>query len=305
MFIYLNINTYAFFLQIPRASLDASRSCAIYFGLGIHYMTKAMSQQDVALMFSDTGWVCFRGFDPVTRAPMLLPNFLMPSVPTVAKSTWKNKSERVAAKAEKLAAKLAKLNPSSSLLASSSALQIGSMPLSLHGSGGGAGEGASPSGGGVAVPWPHTHQVPGTPPTAPRKKLKSFTDEDRRMESPLLNNRNPPSPGQPKSREAIDSKSGKGQRRRRSLAPIIKASQRCGVCKPCMNPGWKKACDKRRAEFVACQVQQVQITSDGDGSGGGGGAVLVTVEEQQHHGAAPSVSLLPPEVASQLPQLLQ
>lgn len=251
-----------------------------------------MSQEEVSLMFSD-GWVCFRAFNPETRAPMLLPTSLMPSVPTNSKSTWKNKDERAAIRAAKVAARAAKaqLNggvvesqlhsggaapPSIAALPPTTArasLEISPMrlvraPLS-------PGEVVAPPpalrpGGApqylsvemaVRLGLPHapqTHfiggpasEIPGTPPSAAKKKppapawatpmAKSFVYAQSGR------------PGQPKTQEAFDAKSGRGQHRRRSYGPVIPASQRCGLCKPCINPGWKKPCEVRRAEAMAAQ----------------------------------------------------
>ncbi len=52
-------------LQVSSQLLAACSCCAVHFGHSIHYMTKGMSQQEVANMFAH-GHVCFRAFHPLT-----------------------------------------------------------------------------------------------------------------------------------------------------------------------------------------------------------------------------------------------
>jgi len=86
------------FVQLPRSLLDDSQACAVYFGHGIHYMSKAMSQHEVTHMFSCQSKVCFRAFQGLgSRAPLALPRFLLPSIPNPSKSTWKSAQEKKAA----------------------------------------------------------------------------------------------------------------------------------------------------------------------------------------------------------------
>ena len=292
-----------------------------------------MSQDEVSLMFTD-GWVCFRGFHPGTRAPMVLPTSLMPSVPTNSKSTWKNKDQRAAARAAKLTAQTAKAqmiknavidqgpvgllamggqtetSPPDAAIASNYPSPPNNVPLY-----------ASPmrfvkvplSPDDVITPPPallseaapqyhsveqavlfnasapstavHTYHsqiysdlhanIPGTPPMPSRKKKPRATPNSHAEShsTPIGNGilvpYEPGGPGKPKTLEALESKSGKGQQRRRSFGPIITASQRCGVCKPCMNPGWKKPCAVRRAEVMAAQ-QTILLQRSIEYSGGVG-----------------------------------
>jgi hypothetical protein len=62
-----------------------------------------------------------------------------------------------------------------------------------------------------------------------------------------------------KTQTLADARSGKG-RIRVNRYPSVRSSDRCGACKACLNPGWKKACEVRRAEMLAlavsCQVEQ-------------------------------------------------
>lgn len=55
----------AHFVQVPAGLLASCDCCAVHFGHSIHFMTKGMTQQEVANMFSH-GHVCFRAFDPLT-----------------------------------------------------------------------------------------------------------------------------------------------------------------------------------------------------------------------------------------------
>jgi hypothetical protein len=236
-------------MQIPQSVLDTTKSCAIYFGLGIHYMSKAMSQEEVAFMFTD-GWVCFRAFDPETRAPMLLPHFLMPSVPTATTSTWKNKTERAAIKAAKMA----------KMAARSGLVTAGYTTLTSL-------DGSVPHLQQQQQQWNSNNNL-GTDgnssllAAAPKRKYKTKKNHgiiDGRFD-PMFSPpaaRPPKGPGHPMTQEAMDAKSGKGKPRRRTFGPIIKSSQKCGRCKPCLNPGWKKPCDVRRAEMLE-KLQQEQ-----------------------------------------------
>lgn len=181
-------------------------------------MSKAMTQEDVSFMFSD-GWVCFRAFNPQTRAPVALPHFLMPSVPITSKSTWKNKQQRMAERAQKDGSGGIYNNTNTN-----GNYIPGTPPTAKYGGGGGGGGGAMMG-------------------TNKRNNFDGYIDGGTR-------------PGQPRTQEAADSKSGKGQKRRRFFGPVIKKSQRCGVCKACMNPGWKKACEVRRAEMMAGSQNQ-------------------------------------------------
>lgn len=232
-------------------------------------------------MFSD-GWVCFRAFNPETRAPMLLPTSLMPSVPTNSKSTWKNKDERAAIRAAKVAARAAKaqldggttldrqlpspeaalpnITPFSSPIGAES---FGMSQMRLVRAPLGSGEvvapppapqlGAAPQypSVGIALPLgtPPASVIPRTPPGTTKKKPQVTSPA---WASPIAH-AEPGRPGQPKTQEAFDAKSGRGQHRRRSYGPVIPASQRCGSCKPCLNPGWKKPCEVRRAEALRAQ----------------------------------------------------
>ncbi|KAH7615570.1 hypothetical protein Ndes2526B_g09681 [Nannochloris sp. 'desiccata'] len=243
-------------IKLSQSVLENTKTCAIYFGLGIHYMSKAMTQQEVAKMFSSDGWVCFRAFDPETRAPRLLPHFLMPSVPTASTSTWKNKTERAAIKAAKLATMAVKngntgynnVTSNTNPLPQPQQQQWYNIPLQ-----------------GTGTTATTTANDPLTPLAAPkRKKKNNHGIADSRFEPMFLTPsslhgafKGPKTPGNPMTQEAMDSKSGKGKSRRRTFGPIIKSSQKCGLCKPCLNPGWKKPCDVRRAEMLA-KLQEEQ-----------------------------------------------
>ncbi len=224
-------------------------------------MSKAMSQEEVAFMFTD-GWVCFRAFDPETRAPMLLPHFLMPSIPTTTTSTWKNKTERAAIKAAKLATMAAKngggggnntingVYPPYSQQSPQQQQQQWINNNNNNNNGliqGGVGTANDPLNPLVAVPK--------------RKKKKDHSLADGRFDPMYLSQApvryKPTKTGTPMTQEAMDAKSGKGRSRRRTFGPIIKSSQKCGNCKSCLNPGWKKPCDVRRAEMLA-QLQEEQ-----------------------------------------------
>lgn len=218
-----------------------------------------MSQEEVAFMFTD-GWVCFRAFDPETRAPMLLPHFLMPSVPTTTTSTWKNKTERAAIKAAKLARNGKKIQ--NTIFSSSPTQQQWNNNTSLQ-----AGNNTSTRNDPLLTPFSgnaNTHGIASTYLTgAPKRRKKNYNTVDNRFDiySTLPLGSTPSSyrekPRQPMSQEALDAKSGKGKSRRRTFGPIIKSFQKCGQCKPCLNPGWKKPCDVRRAEMLA-KMQEEQ-----------------------------------------------
>ncbi len=202
--VFLDHSTTSNPLQLPRRDLVTSKRCQIYFGLGIHYLAKAMNQNEVAHMFSN-GWVCFRAFDlEKTRAPRPLPQFLMPSIPSNNKSAWKNKAERLAAQGERSAA--------AAIRAPGVAHQISAIQESSQ----------------TPLAWP------------------SALD--------------PPIPVSTR-----DSKSGKG-RTRSYIMPVIPAALRCGSCKACLNPAWKKACETRRAEVLLEKAGGPYVTPPGPGA---------------------------------------
>lgn len=212
-------------IKLQKSVLDRSRATAVYFGLGIHFLSKGMTQEEVAMMFSE-GWVCFRSFDPVTRAPMILPHFLMPNVPTQSKSTWKNKHERAIARAEKESKRFAKVQRGFSqnggpAVATSTMMEQGAAMSMQYGSSSGL------------VPFSESST------TSPSWLYRQPEKKERKLKKVYTS-----------SEAAREAKSGKG-RSRQFKYPIIRSMQRCGVCKACLNPHWKKACEKRRAEQIA------------------------------------------------------
>jgi hypothetical protein len=236
---------------LPAALLAGCASCAVHFGLGIHFMTKAMTQPEVAHMFA-SGWVCFRAFDPRTRAPRPLPAFLVPTVPNPAKKTvWRNKDERAADRAAKAARRGVALPPTSAWRAGGpAAVRAVRAPL-------GPGDLAAPPPTLVdgAARAAGALEGPLTPEAAWRRAGvagaggAAAAAAARRFELPRFG-----APGQPRSLEAALNKSGRG-RTRVNLFPIVRSTARCGVCKACLNPGWKKACDLRRREMLAAQAE--------------------------------------------------
>lgn len=196
-----------FVVQLPRRDLLTSKTCLIYFGLGIHYLAKAMNQAEVAHMFSD-GWVCFRAFDlEKTRAPMPLPQFLMPSIPSNNKSAWKTKAERLAAQRDKAAA-MAIRTPGEVRFAQQ---QISAVQESTQ----------NP----FVGPSILTQSIPASPYPYSLPSIVSARPDAR------------------------DDKGGKA-RTRSYIMPAIPAAERCGTCRACSNPAWKKACETRRAEIL-------------------------------------------------------
>lgn len=244
-------------MQLLQSVLDNAKTCAIYFGLGLHYLSKAMSQQEVAKMFSSDGWVCFRAFDPETRAPRLLPHFLMPSVPTASTSTWKNKTERAAIKAAKSAMMAAKNGntDNNNLISIDPPFQVQQQQQRNTRVLQGAGT--------TTTLTPPPANDPFIPIAARNlKKRRTYGITDDRFNPmfssfPGFNEVSTKTPGSPMTQEAMDAKSGKGKSKRRKFGPIIKSSEKCGTCKPCLNPGWKKPCDVRRAEMLA-KLQEEQ-----------------------------------------------
>jgi len=220
-----------------------------------------MSQHEVAHMFSQ-GWVCFRGFCPLTRAPKKLPDFLMPTIPTQSKTKWKNKDQRAAEQAAKAAARAAKfgiVQPSwTDVYAPQREAEeqfmryIPPFPLEPVPPVASANEGNVPAHHPAALSQA-VHQsrlgAPAWPPTP------SSLSKKMRPSSATFGT----APGQPRSVSAADAKSGKGTHRRH-LYPVIKAAQRCGACGACLNPKWKKACEMRRAEMLSQQPMDAGST---------------------------------------------
>lgn len=129
-------------------------------------------------MFTD-GLVCFRAYNPETKAPMPLPTFLTPNAPKNSKHV-----EKI------LQAKQAGYLPKSPRITTA----MSRVPLRQ-----------------ASV---LSHQ-----------RTLSFHDQALSLQHDT-------------------------QRRRRYLFPAISVSRRCGHCKSCLNPSWKKACEVRRAEML-------------------------------------------------------
>lgn len=245
---------------MARSLLEGCKSCAVHFGLGIHYMTKAMSRAEVAHMFA-AGYVCFRAFNPATRAPALLPHYLMPSIPSGSKTVWRNKDERAADRAAKAAKRAGlppppppppavPLEPGGGPPAVPPTLADGA-PRSSFWMEGEAGAAPAPQ---LLLATPQKKRPP--PPVSTPSGLPSLAGpgphtpdggekkQKRALEEPRFGG-----PNEPHTLEAALARSGRG-RTRVNLHPIVRSSERCGQCKACLNPGWKKACDTRRAEML-------------------------------------------------------
>ena len=232
-----------------------------------------MSQAEVAHMFAH-GWVCFRAFNPQTRAPALLPHFLMPSIPSANKQVWRNKEERAAVKAAKAAKRAAAMPPPRPPPVRTLHVPLfpgdaAPLPPTLPA---GAPPGASSLQ--VGVLPPRTAYVPGRQlPTTPQKRplppvsvagasgLSQYGPDtpeagEKRQKQQRSQDGTPRfgGPNEPKTLDAALAKSGRG-RTRVNLHPIVRSTQRCGHCKACLNPGWKKPCETRRAEMTVQQAQ--------------------------------------------------
>jgi len=260
-----------------------------------------MSQQEVAKMFSSDGWVCFRAFDSETRAPRLLPQFLMPSVPTASTSTWKNKTERAAIKAAKIATIEAKngntgnnnligTNPSSH----PQQQQWNNLTLQ-----------------GASTITTTTANDPLTPlaATFKQKKRKNYGIADNRFDlmfpSPPGSYKVARTAGTPATQEAMDAKSGKGKSRRRTFGPIIKSSQRCGMCKPCLNPGWKKPCDVRRAEMLAKLQEEQNARHEQEQQQNHQHQIQQQQQQQQQPSAVAQLAAMPPSAPGVISPIIE
>jgi hypothetical protein len=155
--------------------LSRCQEITIYFGLGIHYLAKGMSQEEVEDMFTD-GLVCFRAYNPETQAPMPLPSFLTPNAPKNSKTVGKT------------------------LHVTKDGTKVPRIPVAMQ---------------------------------APDRQVPIFSPQRAHNFS-----------GQGLSLQQNT------HRRRRYLFPAISLSRRCGHCKSCLNPSWKKACEVRRAEML-------------------------------------------------------
>ncbi|KAL4855186.1 hypothetical protein ACK3TF_004177 [Chlorella vulgaris] len=244
-------------IQLPRSVLDACKPSTVHFGHSIHFMCKGMRRPEVAHMFSH-GFVCFRAFQAASGAPVVLPDYLQPSIPTKSNAPWKNKDQRAAAQAAKVAACKGLPPPPPPMPTP----EVRWLRLPLDGTelpvlpavlpdGEQERQACSLEEYGSDLPQDSSLAGLGSPPkrkwasggSGKQKKQRAWGEGDEEEQEEGVSYS-----AAPHSQEARDAKSGKG-RKRLFLHPIIRTRDRCGKCSACLNLHWKKACITRRAEL--------------------------------------------------------